>query len=70
VELFGIELDLICLGKAMAGGVPMGAIRIGPPVADLPAGVHSSTFDGNPLACAAATAVPDIFEQERPALKL
>jgi acetylornithine/succinyldiaminopimelate/putrescine aminotransferase len=48
----------------------MGAIGIGPPVADLPAGVHSSTFDGNPLACAAATAVPDIFEQERPALKL
>jgi acetylornithine/LysW-gamma-L-lysine aminotransferase len=48
----------------MAGGVPMGAIGIGPRVADLPVGVHGSTFGGNPLACAAAIAVLEIFEQE------
>ncbi len=64
VEHFGIEPDLLCLGKAMAGGVPMGAIGIGPRVAELPVGVHGSTFGGNPLACAAAIAVLDIFEQE------
>jgi len=63
VEHFGIEPDLLCLGKAMAGGVPMGAIGIGPRVAELPVGVHGSTFGGNPLACAAAIAVLDIFEQ-------
>jgi acetylornithine/LysW-gamma-L-lysine aminotransferase len=64
VEHFDIEPDLLCLGKGVAGGVPMGAIGIGARVAELPVGVHGSTFGGNPLACAAATAVLDIFEQE------
>lgn len=63
-EHFDLAPDLVCLGKAMAGGVPMGAIGIGPRVAELPTGVHGSTFGGNPLACAAATAVLDIFEAE------
>lgn len=63
-EHFGIAPDLLCMGKAMAGGVPMGAIGIGSRVAELPTGVHGSTFGGNPLACAAATAVLDIMAEE------
>lgn len=55
--------DLICLGKAMAGGLPMGAVGIGPRVQNLAPGLHGSTFGGNPLACAAGTAVLDIFQQ-------
>ena len=55
--------DLICLGKAMAGGLPMGAVGVGPRVQNLAPGLHGSTFGGNPLACAAATAVLDIFAQ-------
>jgi acetylornithine/LysW-gamma-L-lysine aminotransferase len=51
--------DLLCLGKAIAGGVPMGAVAIGPRVVELPVGAHGSTFGGNPLACAAACAALD-----------
>lgn len=63
-EHVDIQPDLICLGKAIAGGVPMGAIAIGPRVSVLPVGVHGSTFGGNPLACAAAVATLDVIETE------
>lgn len=61
-EHFEVTPDLMCLGKAMAGGVPMGAVAIGPRVAPLPAGSHGSTFGGNPLACAAALGALDAYE--------
>lgn len=60
----GLVPDLMCLGKAIAGGVPMGAVAIGPRVAELPTGSHGSTFGGNPLACAAALAALDAYERE------
>lgn len=63
-EQAGIVPDLICLGKAIAGGLPMGAVGIGSRVVNLAPGVHGSTFGGNPLACAAANAVLDVFEAE------
>ncbi len=63
VEHMGITPDIMCLGKAIAGGVPMGAIALGPAVSELPKGVHGSTFGGNPLACAAALAALAAFEQ-------
>ncbi|HRQ40720.1 MAG TPA: acetylornithine/succinylornithine family transaminase [Chloroflexota bacterium] len=63
-EQVGITPDLICLGKAMAGGLPMGAVGIGGRVQNLSPGVHGSTFGGNPLVCAAARVVLDVMEQE------
>ena len=63
-EHMGIVPDLLCMGKAIAGGVPMGAVAIGPRVAQLPTGVHGSTFGGNPLACAAALATLQVIEAE------
>jgi acetylornithine/LysW-gamma-L-lysine aminotransferase len=60
--------DLLCLAKGIAGGVPMGAVMIGPHVQGLHSGVHGSTFGGNPLACAAALASIDAIEaQDLPA---
>jgi len=53
----GIQPDLVCLAKSIAGGLPMGAVLIGARVGALPPGSHGSTFGGNPLACAAALAV-------------
>jgi acetylornithine/LysW-gamma-L-lysine aminotransferase len=62
---FGVTPDILCLGKGIGGGVPMGAILIGPRLADLKPGLHGSTFGGNPLACAAGLAVLDVLQQER-----
>ena len=57
LEHFGIEPDILCLAKSLAGGIPMGAIGMSDAVASkLFKLAHTSTFGGNPLACAAANA--------------
>jgi acetylornithine/LysW-gamma-L-lysine aminotransferase len=49
--------DIMCLAKGLAGGVPIGATLVTEEIASsLKVGEHSSTFGGNPLACAAAKA--------------
>lgn len=53
---YGLQPDLVCLAKSIAGGLPMGAVLIGERVGSLPPQTHGSTFGGNPLACAAALA--------------
>jgi acetylornithine/LysW-gamma-L-lysine aminotransferase len=63
-EHYGLEPDLICLAKSIAGGVPMGAVLIGEHVGELSPGVHGSTFGGNPLAAAASLAALDVLEEE------
>jgi LysW-gamma-L-lysine/LysW-L-ornithine aminotransferase len=59
----GLEPDLLCLGKAMAGGLPMGAVLLGPRAGELPKKAHGTTFGGNPLACAAALATIRYLEE-------
>jgi acetylornithine/LysW-gamma-L-lysine aminotransferase len=59
-----LQPDLMCVAKSIAGGLPMGAVLIGPRVGDLPKKVHGSTFGGNPLACAAALATIHYIEAE------
>ncbi len=63
LERFGITPDVLCLAKSIAGGVPMGAIAFSRALGELPKRSHSTTFGGNPLACAAAVAA--IAELER-----
>jgi acetylornithine/LysW-gamma-L-lysine aminotransferase len=57
--------DLLVMGKAIAGGMPMGAIAMGPRIEGIKVGLHGSTFGGNPLACAAAIAALDVYQSER-----
>ncbi len=67
-EQYNVQPDILCLAKSLAGGVPMGAIGLGPRVMEsgrIGKGVHGSTFGGNPLACAAALATLDILEREQ-----
>nr|HID14993.1 acetylornithine/succinylornithine family transaminase [Anaerolineae bacterium] len=62
---YDLQPDLMCVAKSIAGGLPMGAVLVGPRVGDLPKKVHGSTFGGNPLACAAALATIHYIEAER-----
>jgi acetylornithine/LysW-gamma-L-lysine aminotransferase len=62
---YGLAPDLLCLAKGIAGGVPMGAVLIGPRVKNLPKQAHGSTFGGNPLSCAAARATLRYIQEER-----
>jgi acetylornithine/LysW-gamma-L-lysine aminotransferase len=56
IEQYGIAPDILCLAKSIAGGMPMGAIAFSRKVGDMVKRSHSTTFGGNPLACAAAIA--------------
>jgi predicted acetylornithine/succinylornithine family transaminase len=58
-----VEPDLLCVAKSLAGGVPMGAVLCSDSV-HVPAKSHTSTFGGNPLACAAALASLDVIERD------
>ncbi|MFP4324095.1 MAG: aspartate aminotransferase family protein [Anaerolineales bacterium] len=58
----GVEPDLICLAKSIGGGVPMGAVLLGPRLGAIPPATHGSTFGGNPLACAAGLAVLETLQ--------
>ncbi|MDK1028141.1 MAG: aspartate aminotransferase family protein [Anaerolineae bacterium] len=61
---YDITPDMICVAKSLAGGVPIGAVLIGPSVQGFSVGLHGSTFGGNPLACAAANAALQVMEDE------
>ena len=52
---FGIKPDVVSTAKGLAGGLPLGATMLGEKVKDiLGAGMHGSTFGGNPICSAAA----------------
>ncbi|MFL6400899.1 MAG: aspartate aminotransferase family protein [Nitrososphaeraceae archaeon] len=56
--------DIMCVAKGIAGGVPMGLTLAKPEIMQvMTIGDHSSTFAGNPLACAAAIATLDVISE-------
>src|SRR5437667_5893848 len=64
-EHYGIEPDLIVTAKSLGGGLPLAAVTGRAEIMDAPGpGGLGGTFAGNPLSCAAALAVLDIFEHE------
>jgi len=56
VEHFGVAPDIICLAKSLANGIPIGATIFRRDMDFGVSGVHSNTFGGNMIACAAALA--------------
>lgn len=65
----GVTPDLLCTGKALGGGMPVSAClgradvmaAWGSPTG---AAIHTGTFFGHPLGCAAALATLDVIEEE------
>ena len=65
-EHSGIEPDLVTLAKSLAAGFPLSAVVGRAEIVDAPApGGLGGTYAGNPVACAAALAVLDVFEEEQ-----
>ena len=54
IEHWDVTPDIITTAKAIASGLPLGACIADADLMDWPPGAHSTTFGGNPLACAAA----------------
>jgi 4-aminobutyrate aminotransferase/(S)-3-amino-2-methylpropionate transaminase len=64
-ERYGIEPDIIVTAKSIGGGLPLAAITGRAEIMDAPGyGGLGGTFAGNPVACEAALAVLDMFEQQ------
>ena len=55
-QQYGVEPDIMTLGKGLASGIPIGAILAKDRVSVFAPGEHGSTFGGNPVACAAGYA--------------
>ncbi|MDP9197467.1 MAG: aminotransferase class III-fold pyridoxal phosphate-dependent enzyme [Thermoproteota archaeon] len=57
--------DVMCVAKGIAAGIPMGVTFMKPKIAEvMKVGDHSSTFAGNPIACAAGNAVLDVISED------
>lgn len=65
-QAYDVKPDIMTTAKALGCGVPIGAFLLNEKVAQasLVAGDHGTTYGGNPLVCAAAAKVLDIFEKE------
>ncbi|MBF4563075.1 4-aminobutyrate--2-oxoglutarate transaminase [Microbacterium sp. VKM Ac-2870] len=64
-ELFGIVPDLITTAKGIAGGMPLAAVTGRAEIMDAThGGGLGGTYGGNPVACAAALAAMDAFEND------
>ena len=63
-QWLGIRPDIITVAKGIANGFPMGAVLISPEFKPV-YGQLGTTFGGNHLACTAALAVLDVFEEEK-----
>ena len=66
-EHWQVEPDILVLGKALGGGIPMGATVWREGLGRYETGRHASTFGGNPLACAASRAVLHTLGEGEPA---
>lgn len=64
-QTYGVEPDLVVLGKGMASGEPAAAV-VGRAdlISSLEYGEASDTFSGSPMACAAVCATLDVFEEK------
>jgi 4-aminobutyrate aminotransferase len=63
-EHFGVIPDIVCLSKAIGGGLPLGVTIASDEIMTWPPGSHASTFGGNNVACAAGMAALYIMKED------
>lgn len=64
-QVFGVRPDIMAVAKGIANGFPLGAtVSSRELMSKWLAGSHGTTFGGNPVACAAALAVQEVFAEE------
>ncbi|MGA3344388.1 MAG: acetyl ornithine aminotransferase family protein [Terracidiphilus sp.] len=64
IQHSGVEPDIVCMAKGIASGMPLGVCMSRAEIMDWVPGSHASTFGGNPVSIAAATATLEIIERE------
>ncbi|KUG19064.1 acetylornithine aminotransferase [hydrocarbon metagenome] len=64
IEHFGVRPDIVCLAKAVGGGMQLGVTAAPAGIMTWPPGSHASTFGGNNVACASGLAVLEIMGEE------
>jgi 4-aminobutyrate aminotransferase len=64
IEHWGVVPDITLIAKGIASGMPLGAMVARRDLMDWPLGAHGTTFGGNPVSCAAATATIQVIEEE------
>lgn len=63
---YGVKPDVMTVAKALGNGVPVGAfLACGKAASAMVPGDHGTTYGGNPLVCAAASKVLDLFEEQQ-----
>ncbi|MFH1394192.1 MAG: aminotransferase class III-fold pyridoxal phosphate-dependent enzyme [Candidatus Micrarchaeota archaeon] len=66
IENFGVKPDIVCLSKAIGGGIPLGATIANSRLMDnWPPGSHANTFGGNLLACAGGIAALNFMKRKK-----
>jgi 4-aminobutyrate aminotransferase len=63
VEHFGVVPDIMCMAKAIGGGLPLGVTLAREDLMRWHVGAHASTFGGNPVAIAAGMKTLEILER-------
>ena len=63
IEHFGVVPDIMCMAKAIGGGLPLGVTLAREDLMRWHVGAHASTFGGNPVAIAAGLKTLEILEK-------
>ena len=65
IDLYNVVPDIMTLAKGLGGGAPIGAVVTTKELSSvMTPGTHGTTFGGNPMVCASASAVLDIMKKE------
>jgi 4-aminobutyrate aminotransferase-like enzyme len=64
IQHWGVQPDIMTMAKGIANGLPLGVTMATPEIAASLKALTISTFGGNPVSCAAASATIQIIEEE------